>query len=327
MDVTGPDAATAKNQALVEAQMKAFATLAGTLGDQQLVDAVSQFNSKQVLPYLRSLSIEEEVITPGHYQGKLTVRFLPNKIRELYRQFGVKVDIEQGPSFLVLPVWNSDGVQVLWSDSPWYRAFHSLNAQQSAVPLIVPLGDAEDRSTISVTDAINGDLVKLEAMRRRYDASVVVVAFGEPAEGGVRGRLAGDSPLGRLNFDKVYVAETGTLEDSAALAARRFHTVMLEKWKSGAGTAALSEGTGGASPRGKVINVSVPFAGPAEWNGLRSRILSTPGVLGLDVASLGGEGAVVSLSFAGTLADMQVSMQATGLQLGQVGGVWVVTLL
>jgi hypothetical protein len=326
VDVTAPDATSAKNQALVDAQMKAFVQLAERLGTPELAQEVSRFDTKQVLTYLKSLSIEEELISPGRYQGKLTVRFLPDKIRALYRDYGVKVSAEQGPSFLVLPVWTAGGVQVLWSDTPWLRAFKSLNAQQSAIPLFVPLGDAEDRSTLSVTDVINDDKVKLEAIRRRYDAAVVVVAYGEAAEGGVRGRLFGDSPLGRLNFDKVYIAETGTIDDSAALAAQRFHAVMLEKWRSG-GYQVAAESGDGTGEQGNVLSVSVPFAGPSEWNGLRSRILATPGILGLDVSTLGGDGAVVNLSYAGTLEDMQSSLQATGLQLARVGGVWVVTQL
>jgi hypothetical protein len=75
----------------------------------------------------------------------------------------------------------------------------------------------------------------------------------------------------------------------------------------------------------KVLNISIPFAGPSQWNGLRSRILSTPGVVGLDVSSLGADGAVVSLAYVGTVEDVQSSLQASGLQLGRVAGVWVVS--
>jgi hypothetical protein len=328
VDVTGPDAAAAKNQALIDAQVKAFVTLAEKLGNFSLVEAVKSYEPKQVLPYLRSLSIEEESISPGRYKGRLTVRFLPSKIKALYGEFGVKVAAEQGPVFLVLPIWTADGLQVLWEDNPWRQGFSLLRAEQSTVPLLVPLGDAEDRSLLAVTDAINGDKVRLEGIRRRYDADVVVVAFAEAAEGGVRARMQGDSPLGMLNFDKVYISESGTIADSAALAAQRFHTVMVEKFRSGAGRTADTDAEAQAKAerkKRKSLSVSIPFAGPSEWNGLRSRILSTPGVLGLDVASLDGNGAVVSLSYTGTLDEVQSSMQASGLRFSRVGGVWVVT--
>ncbi len=328
VDVTDVDATTAKNKALIEVQMKAFLQLAERLGNDGLVEAVSKYTEKQVLPYLKSLSIEQESVSPGRYQGKFTVRFLPNRIRSLYSNFGVKVAGEQGPVFLVLPIWTQDGGQTLWGDTPWRRAFARLNAEQAAVPLLVPLGDAEDRTLISVTDAINGDKVKLEAIRRRYDAAVVVVAYAELAEGGVKAKMTGSSPLGKLNFDKVYIADSGVTDDSAALAAERFHSVMVEKFRSGATREAEAQTAQKAvaeKTKRKVLSVSVPFGGPSQWNGLRSRILSTPGVVGLDVASLGADGAVVSLAFTGTVEEMQSSLQATGLQLGRVAGVWVVS--
>jgi hypothetical protein len=329
VDVTDTDAGTAKYKALIAAQMKAFPMLAERLGNVSLVEAVSKLEEKQVLPYLKSLSIEEESISPGRYKGKLTVRFLPTKIRALYSQYGVSVAGEQGPSFLVLPVWKNEVGQVLWDDNPWRNAWLDLRAEQSAIPVLVPLGDSEDKEMISVTDVVSGDKVKLEALRRRYDVKTIVIAFAEPAEGGgVHAVMTGESPLGKLNFDKVYTAETGTLQDSAALAVQRFHVVMVEKHKSDQGKIAAQAAAEKAdadrnSRHG--LSVSVPFGGPSEWNGLRSRIMSTPGVVGLDVSSLSGGGAVVNLAYMGSLQDMQNSFQASGLNLSKGSGSWVIS--
>jgi hypothetical protein len=329
VDVTDTDASTAKNKALIEVQIKAFRLLAERLGNSSIVDAVTKYEEKQVLPYLKSLSIEEESISPGRYKGKLTVRFLPNKIRSLYGNFGVKVGGEQGPSFAVLPIWKSATGDVLWEDNPWRQAWINLRAEQSLVPIIVPLGDFDDTELLSVKDVMSEDVVKLEAIRKRYDVRKVIVAFAEAGENGaVHARMAGDSPLGKLTFDKVYDGETGRVEESAALAAQRFHAVMLEKYKSGHGRVAVVErkrpveGT-----ERQTISVRIPFAGPSEWNGLRSRILSTPGVTGLDVDSLGADGAVVALTFVGTSDDMGRSMQASGLTLIRAGGGWQIDAL
>jgi Uncharacterized protein conserved in bacteria (DUF2066) len=326
VDVTDTDAALAKNKALIEVQMKAFKTLAERLGNQSLVDAVAKYEEKQVLPFLKSLSIEEESISPGRYKGKLTVRFLPNRIRSLYAGFGVKVGGEQGPSMLILAVWKGPAGEVLWEDNPWHQAWVNLRAEQSLVPIIVPLGDLDDSNMISVTDVLSEDQLKIEAIRRRYDVKKVIIAFAEPAENGaVHARMVGDSPLGKLSFDKIYDGESGRVEESAALAVQRFHDVMVEKFKSGqakVATQAAEQKRQTEVNARKTITVRVPFAGPSEWNGLRSRILSTPGVTGLDVASLGGDGAVVSLSFVGTTGDMQASMQASGLNLTEAGGGW-----
>jgi hypothetical protein len=331
VDVTDVDADSAKNKALVEAQMKAFRTLAERLGNTSIFESVSKYDEKRVLPYLKSLSIEEESISPGRYKGKLTVRFLPNKIRALYGEFGVRVGGEQGPAFLVLAIWKGPGGDVLWEDNPWRQAWINLRAEQSLVPIIVPIGDLDDTEMISVTDVLSEDALKIEAIRKRYDVKKVIIAFAEPAENGaVHARMSGDSPLGKLSFDKIYDGETGRVEESAALAANRFHAVMLEKFKSGTAkgdAAAVEQKQRATANARKTINARVPFTGPSEWNGLRSRILSTPGVTGLDVSSLAGDGAVVSLTFIGTPDDMQSSMQASGLNLSREGSGWLIVPL
>lgn len=328
VDVTDTDATTAKYKALIAAQMKAFNVLAIRLGNASLIEDVAKFDEKRVLPFLKSLSIEEESISPGRYKGKLTVRFLPEKIRNLYSGFGVKVSGQQGPSFLVLAIWKDKGTQTLWQDNPWRQAWIKLHAEQSLIPVIVPLGDLEDSGSISVTDVLSEDAVKIEKIRRRYDVASVLVAFAEPAEGGgVHATMSGKSPLGKMVFDKVYTAESGTLQDSVELAAMRFHEVMLDKFKSGAAKAAAEQSASKAKEENnkrKTVSVSVPFAGPSQWNGLRSRLLSTPGILGLDVSSLAGDGAVVSLTYTGTLDEVEASLQASGLRLSRVDGALVV---
>ncbi len=331
VDVTDTDADTAKNKALIEVQIKAFRILAERLGNASIFEAVSQFEEKRVLPYLKSLSIEEESISPGRYKGKLTVRFLPNKIRALYSEYGVRVGGEQGPAFLILTIWKGTGDAVLWEDNPWRQAWINLRAEQSLVPIIVPIGDLADTEMISVSDVLSEDAVKLEAIRKRYDVKKVIIAFAEPAENGtVHARMSGDSPLGKLSFDKNYDGETGRVEESAAIAASRFHSVMIDKYKTGSARAevAATEKKQQASANArKTINARVPFSGPSEWNGLRSRILATPGVTGLDVSSLGGDGAVVALTFVGSPGDMQSSMQASGLNLSREGGGWLIAPL
>ena len=324
VDVTDTDASTAKNKALIEVQVKAFRSLAERLGSPEIVAAAEAMEEKEVLTFLRSLSIEQESISPGRYQGKLTVRFLPEKIKSLYSKYGVRVSSEQGPSFLVLPMWKSANGPQLWEDNPWRSAWIGLRAEQSQVPIIVPLGDLDDSEIISAQDVLAEDQVKLEAIRRRYDVKTVLVAFAEPdGQGGVKATMNGNTPLGRITFDKIYRAESGDLKESAALATSRFHAVMIEKFRSDAAKQVAATEAKSANRR-QSLSVAVPFAGPSEWNRLRSRILSTPGVVGLDVSSLGGDGAVVKLTVMGAMEDVESRFEASGLQLSKAGGAWVI---
>jgi Uncharacterized protein conserved in bacteria (DUF2066) len=323
VDVTEKDAAAAKDKALIDVQMKAIVMLAEKLGNPEMAAEFAKLEPKAVMRLLKSLSIEQESTAPGRYIGTFTVRFQPAKIKSLFANYGVQVSSEQASPILLIPVWKTPSGLVLWEDNTWLKAWRDLKLEQDVVPIIIPLGDSEDTTTLSPDDVAKLDPVKLEALRRRYDVKTMLVATAEPVEGnGIHALMAGTSDLGKITFDKVYTAEDGTLEASAALAATRFHQVMVEKYKSDRAKARQADAN-----RPQSIPVAVPFAGPTEWNGLRARILSTPGVVGVDVSSLAADGAVIRLVFVGDIESMQNSIQATGLQLSQVGSSWVIRAL
>lgn len=321
-DVTDKDVATAKNKALFEVQMKAIVMLAQRLGNETFAAEIAKLEPKDVLPLLKSLSIEEEGTGPGHYIGKFTVRFIPAKVQRLFESYGVTVVSEQATPMLVLPIWKAAEGTQLWEDNLWRTAWLNLHAEQSLVPLIIPIGDLEDTAAITAQDVLNLDPIKLEALRRRYGTRTILVAIAEPAEGnGVRAMMNAETELGKITFDKIYTADPPTLEASAALAAGRFHAVMVDKYKSDKSRAQQVSADASVSHS---IPVTVPFTSPSEWNAVRSRILSSPGIIGVDVSTLAADGAVIRLMYVGDLQVVQASMQGTGLQMSQIGGTWVI---
>jgi hypothetical protein len=323
VDVTDANAAVAKEKALTDVQMKAFVQLAEKLGNADIAAEMAKLEPKQVIPLLKSLSIEEEKTSPGRYQGKFTVRFLPEKIKPIFSKAGIDMPASQGPAMLVVPVWkNEQGQTSLWDDNPWRKAWLGLNAQQAQIPLIIPLGDQDDSSTLSVEDATGSDPIKLEKLRRRYDVKTLLVAFAEAApEGGIHAHMVGSSPLGKITIDKVYTADTATVNDSAIMAAQRFHQLMMDKFRNDQAKIAAKTVNPNAP---QSISVAIPFTTPTAWNGLRARILSTPGVIGVDVTTLDGQGASAKLIYSGNLEDMQSSFQSSGLQMTRASGAWTI---
>jgi hypothetical protein len=318
-DVTSTDASAAKNQALMDVQVKAFFILIERLGSVEIAQDLNNLKPDEIAAYLKSLSIEQEYSSPGRYVGTFTVRFLPAKIQRLLESYGVRVPTRQASPIIVLPVYREPSGSKLWEDNLWRKAWLDLRAEQSMVPIIVPIGDLEDTETLTEEDVLNGDPIKLEAIRKRYGASSLVVAVAEPAEGGaIHAMMSGNTTLGKVTFDKTYTSENANPEQSAALATRRFHAIMMEKYKEHEARAAANPG----APLS--IAVAVPFGSPTEWNGIRSRILSTPNVIGVDVSTLSAEGAVIRLTYRDDLPVLQNNMQRTGLALSQIGQSWVI---
>jgi len=324
VDETDISAKAAKDKALLDVQMKALPMLGQQLGSDQAGQELARLDQKQVIPLLKSLSIENEVISPGRYQGTFTVRFLPDRVKPLLQQMGVHLPSEQGPPMLVIPVWTDEnGKTLLWEDNPWRKAWLDLHASQAQIPILVPLGDSDDADTLTAQDITANNAVKLEAIRRRYDVKTILVAIAQPAQGGgVHVHLSGKSPLGKITIDKVYTADSHQVADSAVAAAQRFQLLITDKFRSDQANMASA-----AAGRAETLPVTVPFSGPSQWNGLRSRILSTPGVVGLDVTSLEAGGASAQLSYNGAMEDLATSFQAVGLKLENNGASWSVVPL
>jgi len=329
VDVTDKDAASARTRAIIEAQVKAFYTLAERLGSPEAAQRLQGMDARDIERMLRSLSIEEERSGPGRYIGKLTVRFLPDKIREVLGRYGIDVVEDQAPAVIVLPVWKGPNGLVIWEDNLWRKAWLDLKAEQSLVPIIVPLGDLEDTSAITADEAAAGNAVKLESLMLRYEAKGVLVAMAEPdPAGGIHAVMQGDSPLGRINFDKIYTTDDGTPESAATTAAKRFDEVMLEKWRSvrikmAADARARAEAEQQTRRAATSLPVAVPFSGIYQWNGIRAKLLATPGVIGVDVSTIADNGAVIQLAFLDSVQDLQSALSGSGLRLVQSRGTWV----
>jgi hypothetical protein len=333
VDVTDVNAAAAKNKAIVEAQVKGFRILALRLAGEEAQAKFAKLTEKDVGRMLRSLSIEEERSGPGRYIGKLTVRFLPNRVRDLFAEYGLPYVEDQSPPIVLLPIWKTPQGPVLWEDNPWKKTWVDLKTEQAVVPLIIPLGDLQDTQAITAEEALANNGPKLESIMMRYEASAILVAVAEAnPEGGIRGVMIGDTPLGKVTFDKIYTAEDGTMEGALLVAAQRFHGVMIEKWRATRAKLAAEERARKEAERQAALAaqgpqrlaVTVRFRSVGEWSSIKSRIAGTPGVVGVDVASIALSGAVIRVTHKASIQDLQNSLLAGGLSLNQEGGAWVI---
>ena len=324
VDVTSTDATTAKNQALMDVQVKAFFDLVEKLGSPELaIQLREKLTPEDIAPYLRSLSIEKETSAPGRYIGTFTVRFLPDKMQKFFTAYGIRVPAKQADPVLVIPLYRAPDGLKLWEDNPWRQAWLNLKGEQGIVPIIVPLGDLEDSETLSAEEAAKADAVKLDTIRKRYDAPSILVAQAEPApDGGLHVFIEGDTKLGSVTINKIYQPEPGVTETAEATAVAAFQKAIFKAYQAQAAKVAEDAARSANTPQS--LAVTVPFNSPTEWNAIRSRILTTPNVTTVDLSTLSTEGAVIRLVYTHSLEDLQGNMQRVGLNLTQTGSGWII---
>lgn len=315
VDVTDKDASTAKLKAISEAQVKAFAILAERLGGADAANAAQYLDAGEIGRMMASLSIQSEKSGPGRYIGRLSISFLPGKVREALSALNVQISENRAPRIVILPVWGGPDGPSAWEDNPWRKAWLDLNSENDLVPIIVPLGDLEDSEAISAEEALRGNEVKLESVKIRYEAEAILVAFAEPVgDNGIRAVMSGQSPLGIMTFDKVYEAETGGHDAAAKIAAQRFVSVINDKWKEGQSASDIS------TKPARVLEVTVPFSSVSQWNAIRARLLSVQGVTGVDITTISSGGARIRLAISLSVGDFQQSLAVVGMKLVDISG-------
>ncbi|MFO1089497.1 MAG: DUF2066 domain-containing protein [Hyphomicrobiales bacterium] len=319
VDVTDTDATSAKMKAIGEAQVKAFAKLVDRIADEGAAKKLAWLKPDQIGRMMSALSVQEEKTGPGRYIAKLTISFLPAKVRSTFAKQGIGFTEKVAPKTLLLPVWNAPDGAVLWGETPWLKVWTDLKADQTVVPLVLAKGDETDQQAVTVADAINGDETKLDALKARYEADSVLVAIGEPSgDNGVHMKVVGDTPVGRVLIDKTYTADQGGADAAAQAAAARLVALMTQKWKQ---TNPYSAPRPVAAAQS--MSVSVPLASAAQFSAVRSRLVATPGVTGVDVSSIQAGGALIKLSYQSSIEALQAALEANRLRLTLVSGSWV----
>lgn len=317
VDVSDSDASSAKLKAISEAQVKAFGVLLERLGGSDAAARLQGLGPAEIGRLMDSLSIEEERTAPGRYIARLTIRFLPDKVRAALAGADVAYTEERAPPVVVLPVWVGPEGPEAWRENPWRSAWLALNAQDSLVPLVIPLGDLTDVQTLSPQQALDGYREGLEAMRTRYSADAIIVAVAAPLDDTtIRATLIGETAAGPVDFDRTYTAEAGGVAAAAEQAVREFHSALLADWRTSQPNvrpAAVQS-----------IRVALPVASLEQWNDLRSRLIATPGVSGVDLSSLTGQGAIVRLNFSVPFPELQAELADRRLDLALRGDTWVI---
>jgi hypothetical protein len=320
VDVTAQDAATAKVQAIEQAQLAAFRRLVTRLTPAGSEHLLPEFLGSDVARMMAGMTFQDERTAPTRYIATVTISFLPEYVRNVFFQYNVPYTEEQAPVMLFLPVWNGgDGYVMFDVENPWRDAWVAGDLENSLTPMLVPIGDLTDISTLSPDEAAAGNAVKLEAMTLRYGVANILVGVAERVDASTLTlRLRGETGFGYLDISRSYQAQGGEIEDITAQAAQRIQELLEEAWKNQ--RAAVTTPTTLLNS----LTVAIPFDSLGEWNAIRSRIQLTYGVGDVQIDSLSARGGIVRVSYDGSLQQLSEELRLNGLLLSEVGGTWVI---
>ncbi len=322
VDVTAGDAVSAREQAHLEGQQAGLERLLRRLvptADQARLPSVGRLPVER---YVQNFQIADERLSNTRYLAKMTVAFDPERIRDLLRSERLPFSEEVSAPLLVLPLFDDPGGPQLWPENnPWWAAWAEELDGDSGLRLVMPLGDLEDVSAVSVEQARAGDAIALRRLASRYgakDAIVMSAALAaDPAVGEqVKVRLGARRVGGTEETGQSFTLEGAPGEPLDAVlrsAVVQLQNNLDEQWKS---SHLLRLDTGG------LMFVEVPISSLGDWVKINRDLENLAEVSQIEIASFAQQRVQIQIYYVGDEQGFEQALGRLGLSLTREGEEW-----
>jgi hypothetical protein len=331
-DATAADAVAARAMAIEQGERQ---------GLEQLLQRLTRPADRSSLPkvatlplgrYVRSFEISNEQVAPTRYAATLNVTYNPAQVQSLLAGAGVAAVTRPSPTILLLPAVRRGGRLDLWSDdNPWRAAWAQPPLEDSALDLVLPLGDLEDVASLRAEDVEADDAAAVAPIAQRYGAREVVVAILDglvpgatepPASMTIELRHLDPQPEAVAtapaeapapDIQTFEPAPGSTMEGALGAAALRVVADLDATWKQ---QVLVQSG-----PTESLV-VEVPLADLAGWVHIRRGLESLSVVRHVRVDALERAKAEVTIEYVGELQQLENAVAGIGLYLAQESDAW-----
>ena len=326
VDVTAKTAAAARVLALARGHRQAFARLMVRLVPQQRRADVPVLAADDLASLVGSFEVEGEKTSPVRYLARLRFRFKPRATREFLRTVGIPFAVTPSKPLLVLPVFRTAGVYLLWDDpNPWRAAWSALPPGDGLVPMVLPVGNLADVNDISAEQAVLGRANRLDAIARRYGAADVALGLARIGTNWARnatvlevslirfGSVAPDSTFVRSFAAAPGQTDEALLADAAAAVAAQIQ----EDWKV--------DNMLRFDQEDELVAV-VPLAELADWIAIERRLAAAAFMRASELVALSRREARVRLQFFGDREQLRLALAQQDMSLTGGPAKWVLRL-
>ena len=318
VDASAESTSQARALALRDGQQRALNIVLHRLTKQEEWQLLPKVESLNAEDWVEGFQVRGEKTAPDRYIARLSVQFKPAPLRRLLRRIGASITEVQSRPYLLLPVLeNAQGLRA-WGDNWWRASWMEKDLANNPAQLILPLGDLEDRRTISAQDILIGHPDKLQRLNRKYATKTIIVAHGLAD---IAGQFGVTLYIFAPNENDVVVRTYRTGQTHRQMASRAVDEVLeilAERWKNVA--AITSDETTG-------LLIRTEFAGLRSWNKIRTKLSNVKLISNFMVSELSPDYAYLRIWHIGTAAQLIRNFAQNGLRLQQSGrGDWLVYL-
>lgn len=311
VDASAASASAAQHNAINGGRTKAWMQLSHRLVPQKDWDKLPKVDDAGLERLIRGYTVAGEKRSTTRYVARVTYIFNPAAVKHLFRVANIGVAEQQGNAILLVamsPTYNAH--------SAWAQAVAQRKYAAAQFPLVTPIGDAVDQSSLGPLHFADAGWGQLQAVASRVHAGeAVLMQASNPAASKmtVRLRRIGPGKPVALADIEVPVAAGTPPEKAYGAAAEQAEAAVEEAWKT--------RGTVDLSKKSKLVAEATISSLP-EWNNVLARLQSVSTVSDVDVIAMNIGEARVSFSYTGTPDQLRSAAAQANVTLTDRNGSW-----
>ncbi len=329
VDVTGKDAADAREQAMAKGEIDALIDLLNKLTTpEQAAHIINDLDPSKITSMVRGTEVADEKISSNRYRARLTVTFDGDQISGL---IGKGMPARTGAadravgSFLVIPGYEEDGNAMLWEDTnPWRAVWKSTGLEVNSGDIVVPFGDNQDIAVIDTRNLTSATYGTLAPLSIRYGVSDIVILQAkftrapEMSLSVVKRRI--NRVVNEVNL-LTYRADPQETKDALLARAARDIADNLQHKKNEEMETSKAVHGGDRNTLMLLANVSTL----SSWTQLRAKLGALPMIDKLELLAISPQQVDMIVHYRGTPESLANAITASNLRLVKNDNYWVVS--
>jgi len=311
VDATAASASVAQNNAINGGRARAWTQLSHRLVQQKDWAKLPGLDSTALERIVRGYTVNNERRSTTRYTARVTYVFNPGAVKHLLRVADIGVSEPSGSAILLVAMSPSYNAH-----SPWAQALATHKPGTAAFPLVTPIGDEVDQSSLGPLRFGDAGWGRIQAAATRVHAGeAVLLQATDPAASKVTVRMRRVGPGKPVVLGEIEVpVSTGTPPEKAyATAAQQATAAIEDAWKN--------RGTVEVAKKTKMV-AEVRIASLSQWVSLLARLSAVPSVTDVNVSAMNIGEARINFTYAGTPDQLKSAAAEQNLTLTDRGDTW-----
>ena len=332
VEASGANAVAAKRQAIDQGRRAAFRSLLKRLVPASAYGQIEHLKKLDPESYIGGIRVRSEKNTATRYIATLDFTFEAREVRAMLDQHGVTYVDRPAPETALLLFYKAPDTGVTGAmtrargERSWRSVWAGLDLANSLAPLKL-MPQTGDPSAEVAKALLAAEPEAVARLADRYRTAHVIIAEAQPLPGGkeLQVMLAGQDAVGRFSVATRYRIDDEDFVYTLELAAVIAQGVLEGRWKVRSTDGGQPSGDGAPVTGGALASLQIlaEFNNLGQWQRQQQVLARTPGVRNLQIGSLSGRSASISLSYPGGGNALQAALGSQGITLENINGFWI----